>query len=134
MDWLISNGKAVLGEYAEDDDGKNYRLGTHGKSLRKIFVEAGKLKNDRSVVIHGDWRSECLIGSKLDGCKPRCSLTLHAKQVFHVIRSRYRRDFEEQAWSIADIENLALAFTDLEEELRSIYEIATNEYLGRHDE
>lgn len=129
MDWLLLNGNAVLGEYVGDEDGRNRRLGSYGRSLRKLFKEAESLKNDRNVVIHGEWKQECLLRS---GCKPHSPDSDHAEELFHVIRSRYRRGYEEEAWSIADIEKLASKIGSLARELRGTYKASEDARLSPH--
>jgi len=128
VDWLIQNGIAVLGQHQEDEDGNSWRLGRFGRVLRDLFRAAEGLKNDRNLIIHGEWRTTCLGASinEPEFCRPRSSSSAGGDQVFHVLRSRYRKGFEEQAWTIANIEAVASAAEALARNVRSTYREAVD--------
>jgi hypothetical protein len=128
VDWLIQNGLAVLGQHAEGSDGTMLSYGAPGNKLRELFREADKLKGDRNTIVHGDWRTDC-VGVAINEpefCRPRSPETLRAEHVFHVVRSRYRKGFEEQAWSIDDIEAVAATAATLAWEISGTYREAVD--------
>jgi hypothetical protein len=118
-DWLILNGNAVLNEYIEVHGEDGRVLGSSGKHLRSLFKEAEILKNDRNIVIHGEWLKKCFFASvhEPQNCRPHSSNSLGSGELYHVLRSRYRRGFVEEAWNITDIETLASKMDALTQEL-----------------
>jgi hypothetical protein len=94
------NGNAVLGEY-EYGGGLPDRV---RENLRDLFRTAERLKNDRNIIIHGEWSGAC---SFPETCMPHSPASQSPENIFHVLRSRYRRGCAEEAWSLSEIENLA---------------------------
>ncbi|MEV6135173.1 hypothetical protein AB0L63_03720 [Nocardia sp. NPDC051990] len=117
IDWLIQNSIAAI-----DDFPSNHRLSSPGHSLRDLLKSAEHLKNDRNIVVHGEWRTRCTFSNASDpqGCKPRSPQTLLSDRTFHVLRSRYRRNTEESCWSLDELHTLAESIRALELELRKI--------------
>ncbi|MGW5451571.1 hypothetical protein [Nocardia sp. NPDC003979] len=99
VDWLISSGRAILGE-AE---------GLRSFDLQEVarfdsaLVAARELFRVRNLYVHGDWSKK----SYLDGCTLRPRNSPEDSRIFYVVRSRLRKGLEEYQAAIVDIENLA---------------------------
>lgn len=135
-DWLISNGTAMLNLYTMDEDGAIWPLGTYGPTMRRLFKDAESLKNERNCVIHGQWSRDCLFGSDADpeACEPHSPGSAHDGELYHVVRSRYRRGLKEEAWSVNDIETLAYKIDALARQLRDTYKASRDSMLAMYDQ
>jgi hypothetical protein len=117
LDWLILNGNAVLGEY-------EYGGGLAGrvrKNLQDLFRRAERLRNDRNIVIHGEWSGACFFP---ETCKSHSPVSKSSENIFHVLRSRYRKGYVEEAWSLSEIESLASELNATAREFDSAIAIA----------
>ncbi|MFX0579449.1 hypothetical protein [Nocardia nepalensis] len=122
MDWLISNGVAVIDSELSVPSLVEREPETYSAllELRELTKSASALKNDRNIVVHGVWRAKCWLADYdeadfedggLPRCTPRSSRSRRNDEpLFHVNRSRYRQVFgQEQAWTVSDV--LAVAST-----------------------
>ncbi|MEU1204673.1 hypothetical protein [Nocardia sp. NPDC005825] len=104
-DWLVQNSLVVL-----DQATLRWRYESNrGDEYRKCLKETDKLRNDRNLVIHGDWATTNRLSSP---AKPRSTDAAHAAETFFVMRSRYRRWGHEECWSAADVDAVASAIQD----------------------
>ncbi|QIS19556.1 hypothetical protein [Nocardia terpenica] len=109
MDWLILNGIAVLGEYNLEYGGYTSAFRNSIEQMKKCLRDVEKVKSERNTIIHGEWSSSCVTGWEPGDCLPHSTETTDApaETIFHVVRSRYRRGYQEQQWSVAEVNKLA---------------------------
>ncbi|MBF6334246.1 hypothetical protein [Nocardia transvalensis] len=104
MDWLIANGKTLAADDVWSPHPRGYR-----REIRELLSEAARLKDERNVVMHGQWSADCSRGYwEDDQCEPHSPRTdEHRGDVYHVSRSRYRKYAMEQRWAVAEVSGLA---------------------------
>ncbi|MGW4718401.1 hypothetical protein [Nocardia sp. NPDC004260] len=115
MDWLISNGVAVMDSELSVPGRMTHEPETYSAllELRECTKGASTLKNDRNIVVHGVWGVKCAFADyEEEGfakCMPRSSRSRRNDEpIFHVNRSRYRQAFgQEQAWTVSDVLGVA---------------------------
>ncbi|MFJ8138844.1 hypothetical protein [Streptomyces sp. NPDC096013] len=125
VEWLVSNGIALLGQLEE-----MRRWPTaNSQRIRSALLAAQEVNRLRNLMVHGEWRAECVLPG--EGCVGRPGGSPPDHRVFHVCRSRYRKGFEERQFAVIDVETIASKMWDLETELREASKAAVDAWLGR---
>ncbi|MEU1861788.1 hypothetical protein [Streptomyces gardneri] len=125
VDWLVSNGLAVLGQL-----GAMQRWpADNSERIKAVLLDAQDANRQRNLMVHGEWRSDCIM--REEGCVGRPSASPADHRLFHVCRSRYRKGFEERQIAISDVEALAQRIWTIELELRRAMKAAVAAWLGR---
>ncbi|MFH9215923.1 hypothetical protein [Streptomyces globisporus] len=127
VEWLVQNGKAVLREL----EAARRWPQENSDRIRDAFRSALEANRLRNVMVHGEWRTDCLDWEK---CMPRPSSGAVDLRIFHVCRSRYRKGFEERQFAVSDVEALADKMWSLERELKQSLKVAVDTWLGREPE
>jgi hypothetical protein len=125
VDWLISNAKAVLGEHAEMErwpPQENDRI----LALLPLIQEAHRTRN---FMVHGHWVDYCHLGED-EGCEPRPMSAPADDRIFHVMRSRYRKGYQEREVAVVDVERLADRMRALARDLDAALKTAWEAWLG----
>ncbi|MEV7347134.1 hypothetical protein [Streptomyces sp. NPDC093544] len=124
VEWLVSNGIAVLGQIEE----MRRWPAVNSQRIRVALLATQEVNRLRNLMVHGEWRAACfLLG---EGCVGRPDSSPPDHRVFHVCRSRYRKGFEERQFAVVDVEALANKMWDLETELREASKAAVDAWLG----
>ncbi|MFI0226102.1 hypothetical protein [Streptomyces lydicus] len=126
VEWLISNGKAVLGEHSDMRRWPTENTARITEALNTT-QEVARLRN---FLVHGFWRRGCLGGCE---CLPRPARSEADHRVFHVHRSRHRKGYDSRLVAVADVITLATKARTVTTELRAAYDAAVAAWLGRND-
>lgn len=111
VEWLAANGQAVLERHPELT-----ALPHQMEWIKQLISDAQSANRSRNLMVHGEWHKVCP-GPK--GCASPSSSGMNSP-VFHVMRSRWRRDSGHHHVAVSEIEALANRMTVLAVDLRSV--------------
>ncbi|MFB8279582.1 hypothetical protein [Nocardia colli] len=114
VEWLVSTGRALQAERMCTQPTQKDR--EHLERTAQAFMAAQELNGQRNFLAHGDWRSACYS----EECRTRARNLPQDDRQFHVLRSRYRKAFDERVVAVSDVEVLAQQINDLANDIRVI--------------
>jgi hypothetical protein len=101
--WLIEACLLVLNE--SDPYSNKYASDQHAK-FKQYAERANMLRAHRNTVVHGIWRSGSVTEDQLRP-RPWGKSVPDGEPVYCIVRSRLKKPFVEQLWTIGDVERLA---------------------------
>ncbi|MFC8872884.1 hypothetical protein ACFUAC_35440 [Streptomyces sp. NPDC057148] len=110
VDWLSSNGRAVVERHPELAAWPD-----HLEWIKQLLGDASEAYRSRNLMVHGEWHTVCL-GTQ--DCARGTRSSTSEDPVFHVLRSRWRRDSEHRHVAVSEVEELANRMTELAVDLR----------------
>ncbi|QEU95155.1 hypothetical protein [Streptomyces kanamyceticus] len=124
VEWLVSNGKAILGQITE----MKWWPSDHSDRIARAFNDIQDAARMRNLLVHGQWAKSCS-GDEI--CTARPQTAKADQRIFHVYRSRHRKGFEEREIAICDLDDLAQRMLDLAVEIDDAYEDAIDPRRGQ---
>ncbi|AZM90270.1 hypothetical protein [Streptomyces sp. W1SF4] len=126
VDWLISNGRAVLGQHAAM---KRWPA-EQNERLLHLLPEIQEVNRTRNFIVHGLWAAECFLD---EDCEQRPQHSPLDDRLFHVVRSRYRKGYQEREVAVSDIDELADRMVSLAASLDEAVKAARDAWLGKSE-
>lgn len=122
VEWLASNAHAVLERHPELAAWPD-----HLNWIKQLVNDAQSANRSRNIMVHGEWHKVC---PGTQDCAPGHRSYTSKDLVFHVLRSRYRKDSEHYHVAVSEVETLASRLTvlavDLREATRGTYYVPSS--------
>lgn len=123
VDWLVSNGLALLTEL----EPKKRWPAEDAERLEQVLIGSREIHRLRNAMIHGEWSTECLLE---EDCRRRPDGSPADTRIFHLVRSRYRKGYEERQVAVADVEATADSMTLLGARIEEARRSAQRAWIG----